>query len=119
MQIASWFAALSVVVWIGVEQGIVKAGQVVTSTVYVGRHFEVRDHDQPVKYVFDGDTRLARVTGSLSPGSRVQRLRLSHGWNLLALAVTASNLVGQLEQSAAGARGPCARCAPRRQYLDL
>jgi hypothetical protein len=28
----------------------------VTTTVYVGRHFEVRDHDQPVKHVFQGDT---------------------------------------------------------------
>jgi hypothetical protein len=38
----------------------------VSTTVYVGKHFEVRDHDQPVKYVFEGSTRIARVTGSLS-----------------------------------------------------
>jgi hypothetical protein len=36
------------------------------TTLYVGKHFEVRDHDQPTKYVFNGDTRIARITGSLS-----------------------------------------------------
>jgi RHS repeat-associated protein len=70
----------------------------VTTTVYVGKHFEVRDHDQPVKYVFEGSTRVARVTGSLSAGSRVQRLRLWSGWNLVSLAVTAEDLVGQLSR---------------------
>ncbi len=60
----------------------------ITATVYVGRHFEVRDHDQPTKYVFNGATRVAEITGSLSPNQRVQRLRLYPGWNLCSLAVS-------------------------------
>lgn len=67
-----------------------------TTTLYVGRHFEVRDHDQPVKYIFKGDTRVARVSGSLSSGLRVQRIRASSGWNLCSLAVTATNALDQL-----------------------
>lgn len=63
------------------------ASERATTTVYVGRHFEVRDHDQPVKYVFTGDTRVARITGSLSSNSRIQRLRLQLGWNHCSVAV--------------------------------
>ncbi len=59
-----------------------------TATLYVGRHFEIRDHDQPIKYVFNGATRVAAVTGSLSSNQRVQRLRLHPGWNLCSLAVS-------------------------------
>jgi hypothetical protein len=72
----------------------------VTTTVFVNRHFEVCDHDQPVKYVFNGDTRVARVTGSFSANARLQRLQA--GWNLVSLAVTASDRPGQLEQFADG-----------------
>ena len=60
----------------------------ITATIYIGRHFEVRDHDQPTKYVFNGSTRVAEITGSLSSNLRVQRLRLYPGWNLCALAVS-------------------------------
>ena len=74
----------------------------VSATVYVDRHFEVRDHDQPVKYVFNGDTRVARITGVLSPVTRVQRVRLFPAWNLVSLAVTATNLAGQLDQVMVG-----------------
>lgn len=69
------------------------------TTVYVNKHFEVRDRDQPVKYIFNSDTRIARVTGSLSTNTRVQRLRLRPGWNSAALAVTALNALGQLTNS--------------------
>ncbi len=69
------------------------------TTVYVTKSFEVRDHDQPVKYVFNGDTCVARVTGSLAPTTRVQRLRLHPGWNLLSLAVTATNAFHQITNS--------------------
>ncbi|MCL4177932.1 MAG: type VI secretion system tube protein Hcp [Verrucomicrobia bacterium] len=79
----------------------------VTTTVYVGQHSEVRNHDQPVKYVFEGSTRVARVTGALSGNPRVQRLRLRSGWNLVSLAVTAEDLVGQIERGGSGA-GPVA-----------
>ena len=51
------------------------------TTIYVGKHFEVRDHDAPVKYVFSGNTRVARVTGSLSANERIQKLRLRAGSN--------------------------------------
>ncbi len=63
------------------------ASERATTTVYIGRHFEVRDHDQPVKYVFSGDTRVARLTGSLSNNSRIQRFRLQPGWNHCSMAV--------------------------------
>src|SRR2546426_5320500 len=59
-----------------------------TTTIYVGRHFEARDHDQPTKYVFNGATRVASITGSLSTNTRSQRLRLYPGWNLCSIAVT-------------------------------
>ena len=72
------------------------------TTIYVGKHFEVRDHDAPVKYVFNGDTRVARVTGSLSANERIQRLRLRAGWNLVSLAVTAPDVLNQLHEFISG-----------------
>lgn len=60
----------------------------VESVIYPGKHFEIRAHDEPTKYVFNGETRVARVTGSLSDNTRVQRLRLLPGWNLCSLAVS-------------------------------
>src|SRR5262249_4883078 len=35
------------------------------TVTYPGKHFEVREHDEPIKYIFNGDARVARVTGSL------------------------------------------------------
>ncbi len=58
-----------------------------STTVYVGKYFEVRDHEQPTKYVFNGATRVAEVTGSLSANPRAQRLRLYPGWNLCSVPV--------------------------------
>lgn len=59
------------------------------STVsYPDKYFEVREHDAPTKYVWNGNTRVARVTGSLNTNQRVQRLRLWPGWNLVSLAVS-------------------------------
>ena len=63
-----------------------------STTVYVGQHFEVRDRDQPVKYVFNGETRVARVTGSLSENTRIQRFRMQAGWNLCGIAVDGGRL---------------------------
>lgn len=74
----------------------------ITTTIYVGRHFEVRDHEQPTKYVFNGETRVAAGIGSLSSNLRVQRLRLWAGWNLVSLAVTASDLPAQFERNQPG-----------------
>ena len=46
-----------------------------TTVTYVGKHFEVREHEAPTKYVFNGNTRVARVTGTLMPANlRVQRV---------------------------------------------
>jgi RHS repeat-associated protein len=69
-----------------------------TETVqYIDPHFEVRAFDQPTKYVFDGDTRVARITGTLDPTTeRTQKLRLLAGWNLFSLAVDAADAVAQL-----------------------
>ncbi len=77
------------------DSGALSAG----TTLYVNRSFEVRDHDQPVKYVFSGATRIASTTGSLSSRARLQRLRLYSGWNLVSLAVIATNGIGQLTRS--------------------
>lgn len=68
-----------------------------TSTVYVDRFFEIRDFEQPTKYVYDGGTRVAKVTGTLAADTkRVQRFRLLAGFNLVSLAVEAPDAVHQL-----------------------
>ncbi|MHB1306150.1 MAG: toxin TcdB middle/N-terminal domain-containing protein [Limisphaerales bacterium] len=67
------------------------------SVTYVGKHFEIREHGQPTKYVFSGQTRVARVTGSLAATPRIQRLRLQPGWNLCAVAVGGSTLGDRAE----------------------
>ena len=69
----------------------------VETTIYVNQCFEIRSHNQPTKYVFNGATRVARVTGSLSTNTRIQRFRLHPGWNLLSLAVSATDLSDQLQ----------------------
>jgi RHS repeat-associated protein len=66
------------------------------TTLYIGEHFEIREHDAPAKYVFNGASRVARVTGSLSDNERIQRFRVNPGWNLCSLAVTASSALSQL-----------------------
>lgn len=63
---------------------------------YPDRFFEVREHEAPVKYVWNGETRVARVTGRLGNGPLTQRLRLQPGRNLVGLAVTATNALHQL-----------------------
>jgi RHS repeat-associated protein len=68
------------------------------STLYVGRHFEVRHNAAPIKYVFNASTRVARVTGSLSTRARIQRLAVCTGWNLVSLAVNAEQAGAQLKQ---------------------
>ncbi len=76
------------------------------TTLYINKYFEVREHDAPTKYVWDGNTRVARVTGSLNTNVRVQRLRVYPGWNLCSLAVTATNALSQLNSlSALGGEG--------------
>jgi RHS repeat-associated protein len=76
-----------------------------TTTVYVGPHFELRNHDEPVKYVFHGGRRVARITGSLAQNLRIQQLRLYQGWNLSSLAVASTNAVEQLSLTPGGTGG--------------
>src|SRR5262249_5406621 len=72
-------------------------GMAFTSVLYTGRHFEVREHEQPTKFVFNGPTRVARLIGSLSGTRRIQRIRVYSGWNLLSLWVAATNALAQLQ----------------------
>jgi len=66
-------------------------------THYVSRLFEVRPPGQATKYVFAGDQRVAEVTGTFdATAERIQRLVLPVGWNLVSIAVQASDASGQL-----------------------
>ncbi len=66
-----------------------KDGGPVNGTQYIDRYFEVREQDQPTKYAWMGNTRVARIEGTLDASApRVQRLKLYQGWNLIALAVS-------------------------------
>ena len=62
------------------------------TVIYPGQHFEIRENHQPVKYVFNGAVRVARITGSLSTNVRIQRLQLFPGWNLCSVAVDGGTL---------------------------
>lgn len=58
-----------------------------TTTHYVNRYFEVREHDAPIKYIWNGDTRVARLTAALGAATRIQHLRLQEGWNNVCITV--------------------------------
>jgi RHS repeat-associated protein len=66
------------------------------TTIYVGKHFEVREFDAPTKFVFNNDVRVAKVVGSLSSNERIQRLRVYPGWNLVSVAVDGVQVGAQL-----------------------
>lgn len=75
------------------------AGTLTTTTLYIDSYFEMREADAPVKYVWNGSTRVARVGGTLDPArKRIQRVRLWPGQNLVCLAVqeTAGFTAGDL-----------------------
>ena len=67
------------------------------TVLYVDKYFEVREHDAPVKYIWNGNTRVARATGNLASNVRVQRLRVHRGMNMATLAVTAANALNQFQ----------------------
>jgi RHS repeat-associated protein len=69
------------------------------TTYYVGKYFEVREHDQPVKYVYNQGARVARITGSLSDNTRIQRFTVRPGWNLCSIAVAAPDALRQITRS--------------------
>jgi RHS repeat-associated protein len=73
-----------------------------SSVLYINQFFEVREREAPVKYVWSGAARVARVTGSISAKPRLQRIRLFRGWNLCSLAVTASNALQQVQAARPG-----------------
>lgn len=79
--------------------------------LYPDKYFEVREADAPVKYVWNGNTRVARVTGNLATTARVQRFRLFPGQNLIGLAISTTNTVAQF---AAGSSVPGAVRSARR-----
>lgn len=65
-------------------------------TLYVDRTFELRPGFETVKYVWNGETRVARVTTNLNATQRLQRFSLQPGWNLCTLAVALTNAGAQL-----------------------
>jgi RHS repeat-associated protein len=67
--------------------------QLSSSVSYPSRDFEAREHEQPVKYVFNHEKRIANITGTLASNNpRVQRVRLRPGWNLCSMAVGGGTL---------------------------
>ncbi len=81
------------------------AAQDPTVVLYPSKYFEVREFEAPTKYVWNENTLVAHVTGSLSANVRVQRLRVVAGWNLASLAVTADNAGDQLRAPLADGSG--------------
>ena len=65
-------------------------------TIYVDRTYELRPSGEPTKYVWNGETRVARVTTNLNATQRLQRFTLHPGWNLCTLAVALTNAGTQL-----------------------
>ncbi len=80
--------------------GVAPASPTLT-TLYIDKYFEVRDHDAPVKYVWNSNTRVARVTGSLNSSQRVQRVRLWPGYNLISVVVGGAGVAASPQISAA------------------
>jgi len=72
------------------------------SVLYPFPDYEVREGKQPVKYALFSGRRVAKLTGSFSATSRVQRLHLQGGWNLVSLEVTTTNVLGQLATHTGG-----------------
>ncbi len=65
--------------------------------LYPDRYFEMREHEAPVKYVWNGETRVARVTSNInSEEGRIQRFRVVKGWNLIGLAIDGSRPAAEL-----------------------
>lgn len=81
----------------GGTQGGTGGSPVVPSAVlYVDRTYEVREDSSPVKYIWNGETRVARVTTNLNAAQRLQRFSLQPGWNVCSLAVALTNAGTQL-----------------------
>lgn len=81
----------------GCEFSPASAQAPIAASVYVNQYFELREHGVPTKYVFNGETRVARSIAPFSPKPQVQRITVQAGWNLRSLAVTATNALAQLD----------------------
>ncbi len=67
------------------------------TTHYIDDNFEVREHEQPVKYVWAGEVRLARVVGMLNEApTGTQSISVAAGWNLFAVELDAPDTAAQL-----------------------
>jgi hypothetical protein len=64
--------------------------QATNTTTYVSHLYELRGN-QPIKYVWDGETRVARITGF-----QTQQYDLQAGWNLCSIAVQSDSAAAQL-----------------------
>lgn len=66
-------------------------------SLYVNQHFEYRPNRSPIKYVFNGATRVAQVKDTIdSMRPRLQRLWLFEGWNLLTVAIVTPQTIEEL-----------------------
>jgi RHS repeat-associated protein len=69
---------------------------------YIGDYYDIREGEDPIKYVYDGEDTLALVRGSMdAEAPRTQRFLASEGWNLFAMAVDAPDAMGQLQSEGA------------------
>lgn len=68
-----------------------------TFVQYIGDYYDIREGEDPIKYVYDGEDTLALVRGSMdATAPRTQRFLASEGWNLFAMAVSAPDAMLQL-----------------------
>jgi RHS repeat-associated protein len=64
-----------------------------TSTLYVNKYFEMRENEAASKYVWNGNQRVARVTGQLQSNELIQRIRVFTGWNLCSVVVDGASVL--------------------------
>jgi RHS repeat-associated protein len=75
-------------------------------TLYINKYFEIRPNRAPVKYVFNGDARIAQVKGTLDPTRpRLQRIWLVNGWNSVCVAVETTQTLSEIFGSDAAVYG--------------
>jgi RHS repeat-associated protein len=91
------------------------------TTLYTGKHFELRNPNQPTKYIYDGDVRIAKTTGALDGlAKRIQRYQIHEGWNLISLGVETADAAGQLGVSTNPAIDAAFKWTPQREeYVEL
>ncbi len=68
----------------------------ITYVLYPEKHFEVREHEAPTKYIYHENDRVAHISGAISGRDLVQRIRVRAGWNLCSLIVRPQDLTSEL-----------------------